>query len=82
MSFFLFGCMKNTILFGYVLIMLGIASTVLAACVTNEAEKWCSLFLASLGFITGSLVLFVEGREIMQDHKRAKEALEKIRREL
>ena len=74
--------MKNMILFGYVLIMLGIASTVLSACVATEGEKWCSLILALLGFSVGSIIIFIEVKEMMQDHKRAMKALEEIKRGL
>ena len=80
--FFLFGYMKNMILYGYVLIMLGSASTVLSACVTTQAEKWFSLVLALLGFVVGTLIIFMEVREMKRDYKRAKESLEQIKREL
>jgi hypothetical protein len=45
---------------GFVLVLVGMASVVLSACVTDKGEYNLALFLAVLSFVTGGLVLYVD----------------------
>ena len=59
--FFLFDSMKNYMKnLGFVLVLVGIASVVLAACSIDKAEYNLALFLAVLSFVTGGLVLWLD----------------------
>lgn len=62
--FFLFHYMKNYMKnLGFVLVLVGLASIVLAACSIDKPEYNLALFLAVLAFVTGGLVLWLDFSE-------------------
>lgn len=65
--FFLSGfTMRNL---GFMLVLLGIASAVLAACVTNVGEKNIALFCTFLGLVVGGLVLWLDFSDEVKTRK-------------
>ena len=54
---------------GFMLVLLGIASAVLAACVSNAGEKNIALLYTFLGLVVGSLVLYLDFHEEVKTRK-------------
>ena len=60
---------------GFMVVLLGIASTILAACVSNAGERNIAVFCAFLGLVVGSLVLYLDFHEEVKTRKADFEAL-------
>ena len=54
---------------GFMLVLLGIASTILAACVSNAGEKNIGLLCTFLGLVVGSLVLYLDFSDEVKTRK-------------